>query len=271
MNEHSQNGTALITGASSGIGATYADRLARRGYDLILVARNHSRLEEVATRIKRETGVRVDCVPADLNTTEGVRVAEDLLRNDTRITMLINNAGTGVAAPTMKSDIDAMQAMIELNVTALTRLAYAAARAFVERRSGTIINISSALALAPELSNGVYGATKAFVLAFSQALNNEVAGTGVRVQVVMPGAIATDFWARAGSSLNQLPPHIVMSVDDAVDAALAGLDLGELATIPSLEDAQDWLSFDEARRALRPKLSLAVPASRYGAVKRDAA
>jgi uncharacterized protein len=256
-------GTALITGASSGLGAVYADRLARRGYDLILVARNQERLGKLAARIEWETGALAGVLAADLNDPIDLHRVEEAFSLDSSISILVNNAGAGLVAPTLDSDVDAMEAMISLNVTALTRLACAAAKSFVDRGAGTIINISSAVAIAPEILNGVYGATKSYVLAFSQSLRQELENTGVRVQVVMPGAVATDFWATAGKPVEELPEQLVMSTEDAVDAALAGFDLGEFATIPSLPDARDWDAYESARLAFRPNLSLTRPASRY--------
>jgi hypothetical protein len=153
--------------------------------------------------------------------------------------------------------------MIELNVTALTRLTYAVVPGFVARGNGSIINIASIVAVAPDMLNGVYGATKSFVLAFSQSLQHELADKGVRVQVVLPGAIATDFWGVVGVPVEHLPPQIVMSVDDLVDSALAGFDQGEFATVPSLPESDDWNAFEQARLALRPNLSHVKPASRY--------
>ena len=177
--------------------------------------------------------------------------------------MLVNNAGVGATAPLLASDVDKMEDMIDLNVTALTRLTYAAAPAFVARGNGTIINISSVVAIAPERLNGVYGATKAFVLALTQSLVHELADKGVRVQAVLPGATATEFWDIAGLPVHQLPAEIVMSADDLVDAALAGLDLGETVTIPSLPNQAEWDRYEAARRAMSGKLSSAIPAPRY--------
>ncbi|NUO85988.1 MAG: SDR family oxidoreductase [Cupriavidus sp.] len=264
MTTHTYAGTALITGASSGIGAIYADRLARRGHDLILVARNRSRLEALARRITDQTGRSVEIVMADLGQAAEVRHVEDILRTDASITTLVNNAGFGGASPLLASDADTMQAMIELNVTALTRLTYAAAPAFVARGQGTIINIASIVAIAPEVLNGVYGGSKAFVLAFTQSLQHELAGHGVRVQAVLPGATRTAFWDIAGHPVENLPEALVMDGDDLVDAALAGLDQGEVITLPSLPDAADWQAFEAARAALGPNLSRARPAARYG-------
>ncbi len=120
------------------------------------------------------------------------------------------------------------------------------------------------MAISPETLNGVYGGSKAFVLAFSQSLQHELAEKGVRVQAVLPGATATEFWDIAGLPVHNLPAAIVMSAEDMVDAALAGLDQGEIVTIPSLPDKAEWDGFDAARRAMSGKLSSAVPASRYG-------
>lgn len=267
MTTHNHSGTALITGASSGIGAIYAERLARRGHDLILVARNRARLEALARRITDDTGRSVEIVTADLGQAADVRRIEEILRTDASITTLVNNAGFGGAAPLLQSDVDTMQAMIELNVTALTRLTYAAAPAFVARGEGTIINIASIVAVAPEVLNGVYGGSKAYVLAFTQSLQHELAGKGVRIQAVLPGATRTEFWDTAGQPVENLPQSIVMSGDDLVDAAMAGLDQGEVITVPSLPDVADWNTFEAARAALGPNLSRDQPATRYGVAR----
>jgi short-subunit dehydrogenase len=259
----STKGTAVVTGASSGIGAIYADRLARRGYDLVLVARNQARLDAVARRISHATGRAVRTVAADLNDKADLNRVEALLAAGPDITMLVNNAGVGALEPLLQSDIGAMEAMIDLNVTALTRLTYAVAPTFVARGGGTIINISSVVAVAPEVLNGVYGASKAFVLAFSQSLHKELADKNVRVQVVLPGATATNFWDAAGGAIDNLPSAMVMRSDDLVDAALAGFDQGELVTVPSLPDATDWFAYEGARQRLIPNLSLNSVPARY--------
>ncbi len=256
-------GTALITGASSGIGAVYADRLAKRGYDLILVARNQSRLDSLAKRLQAETGRSVETIAADLNDRADLAKIETTLQTNAGITLLVNNAGVGAAAPLLNSDVDKMDEMIRLNVGALTRLTYAAAPGFVARGAGTIVNISSIVAISPETLNGVYGGSKAFVLAFSQSLQHELAQKGVRVQAVLPGATATEFWDIAGLPVHNLPTAIVMSADNLVDAALAGLDQGETVTIPSLPDKAEWDAFDAARRTMSGKISSSAPAGRY--------
>ncbi|HEX7791422.1 MAG TPA: SDR family oxidoreductase [Afipia sp.] len=260
----SQNkGTALVTGSSSGIGAIYADRLARRGYDLILVARDKSKLDALAAKLGKDTGRKVEVFAADLNTKADLRRVEDRLKTDTNITMLVNNAGIGSAAPLLTSDADQMDAMIQLNVVALTRLTLAAAPAFVARKNGIIINIASSVALDPDVLNGTYSGTKAYVVNFTQALHKEFKDSGVKVQAVLPGATATNFWDLAGVPVAHLPQGIVMQADEMVDAALAGLDLGELITIPSLPDVKEWESYDAARKSLGPKLSRSAPAGRY--------
>ncbi|WP_157215893.1 SDR family NAD(P)-dependent oxidoreductase [Flavisphingomonas formosensis] len=257
-------GTALITGASSGIGAIYADRLARRGYDLVLVARSTDRLQEAARRITDATGRSVNAITADLGKAADLRRVEAVLRDNAAITMLVNNAGFGAATPLLASDPDAMEAMIDLNVTALTRLTYAAAPRFAERGEGTIVNIASIVAIAPEILNGVYGASKAFVLALTHSLQHELADKGVRVQAVLPGATATEFWNIAGiGSHDNLPREWVMSAEDMVDAALVGLDAGEVVTIPPLQDGAEWTAYEAARRAMSDHLSAARPAPRY--------
>lgn len=263
MNTSTQKGTALITGASTGIGAIYADRLARRGHDLILVARNQERLAVVAQRLQASTGRTVRIVQADLGASEDLARIEALLREDTSIDTLVNNAGFGAGAPLLNSDVDRMEDMIDLNVTALTRLTYAAVPGLVARGGGTIINISSIVAIAPELLNGVYAASKAYVLALTQSLRHELAGKGIRVQAVLPGATATEFWSVAGMSQSDLPESWVMSADDMVDAALAGLELGEVVTIPPLQDGDEWTSYESARKAMSQRLGNAKPAPRY--------
>lgn len=234
----SSKGTALITGASSGIGAVYADRLARQGYDLILVARSQAKLVTLANRLSDQTGRNVEVVAADLKDKTDLLRVEKILRSDASITLLLNNAGVGAVMPLLGSPVDDMEDMIGLNVTALTRLAYATVPGFVERGAGTVINISSIVAIAPEILNGVYGGTKAFVLGLSQSMHRELADKGIRIQAVLPGATATDFWSEAGNPVENLPQEIVMSAEDMVDAALVGLERGEVVTIPGLHDGE---------------------------------
>jgi len=261
-------GTAVITGASSGIGAIYADRLARRGHNLVLVARNRERLNTLAERIAVETGRSVGVIVADLNDHADLARVEEVLLTDASVTLLVNNAGVGAPTPLLGPDVERLSRMIELNVTALVRLTCAIVPGFLKRGGGAIINIASVVGIAPELLNGVYGGTKAFVLAFGRSLEKEFGNRRIRVQTVLPGATATDFWDLAGTPLEGLPREVVMDADEMVDAAIAGFDQGESVTIPWLPDNADWEAYEAARQHLIPKLSLSSPAARYGVTSR---
>jgi hypothetical protein len=259
----SNSNTALITGASAGIGAVYADRLARRGHDLILVARDEIRLNALAERLRAEAGRSVEILVADLSARPDLLRIEHRLREDPSVAMLVNNAGVAVAGPMHGSDVDRLEAMVDINITAALRLAHAAVAGFVVRGHGTLINVSSVLALAPERFNATYSGTKAFMLNLSTALRTELANTGIRVQAVLPGATRTEIWGKAGIDIAALPADRLMDVEEMVDAALAGLDMGEAVTIPSLPDMAEWSRFDGARLAMGPHLSLAHAAERY--------
>ena len=256
-------GTALITGASSGIGATYADRLARRGYDLVLVARDEARLKALAGKLGAETGVSVEVLRADLTAHEDLLKVEARLRDDGDITLLVNNAGMAPPAGFAADDLDGLETLIRLNVTAVTRLAAAAVPAFIARGSGAIINLSSVLGLAPEISFGAYGATKSYVLTLSQSLQAEVGPKGVYVQAVLPAATRTEIWQRSGRDISQIQG--VMEVGELVDAALVGFDRREPVTIPPLPDAAQWDSFNAARKAMMPNFRQEHAAARYRA------
>jgi len=263
MSKPSKPGTALITGASTGIGSVYAHRLAQRGYNLILVARDLERLTNLANDIAAKADRNAEVLPADLTVKADLKRVEDRLRSDSTITAVVNNAGFGGVAKLIDSNVDDMDNMIQLNVTALTRLTAAALPGFLERSKGLIINIASVVALSPELLNGVYSGTKAFVVNLTQSLYNEVKDKGIQVQAVLPGATSTEFWDRAKLPVHNLPAQIVMSAEEMVDASLAGLDQGELITIPSLPNLDDWKKFEEARKALGPNLSRMHAAARY--------
>jgi uncharacterized protein len=262
-------GTALITGASSGIGAVYAEQLSQRGYDLILVARSLERLNLVAKRIREQFSVSVEVMDVDLGSQSGLMAVESKLHVETSLSLLVNNAGIGTHKSLLESDINEMTRMISLNVTALTRLSYAAVPGFVARGTGSIINISSIAAISPETLNGVYGGTKAFVLAFSQSMHHELSSKGVRVQVVLPGATATEFWETGGLPLHHLPKEIVMSAADLVESALIGYDRHEVVTIPSLHAIAEWEQLERLRVAMAPHLSNAMPAQRYQRTPRN--
>ncbi|WP_060479539.1 MULTISPECIES: SDR family NAD(P)-dependent oxidoreductase [Pseudomonas] len=256
-------GTALITGASTGIGSIYAQRLAQRGYDLVLVARNRDRLNALASRLTTETGQSVEVFPADLANSVDLAEVERKLREDASISLLVNNAGIGTHTSLLESDVERMAEMITLNVTALTRLTYAAVPGFVTRKQGAVINISSIVSLAPELLNGVYGGSKAYVTAFTQALHKELADKGIQVQAVLPGATATDFWQIGGLPVENLDPGIVMSAQDLVEGALQDFDNSVLISIPSLHDLQSLERYETSRQALFSQLSSNQLAARY--------
>jgi short-subunit dehydrogenase len=256
-------GTILITGASDGIGAVYADRLARRGHNLILVARRAEKLAALADRLSAQTGVRVETLSADLAKAEDLARVEARLREDAGITGLVNNAGIAGEDSFVTADPAYLTGMIDLNVLAVTRLSAAIAPRLAAQGKGTIINITSVTALMPDGFTAVYPATKAFVLAFTEALNVELGAKGVRVQAVLPGITRTAIWEE--DKIAAIPSDMVMDVDDMVDAALAGLDLGETITIPSLPETTDLDYFIAARSALRPNLSRKLPAARYTA------
>lgn len=253
----------LITGASSGIGAVYADRFAKRGHDLVLVARDLARLDTLADRLRQETGVTVETLRADLTAEADLAAVEAKLRDDAAITTLVNNAGASVAAAFADQSSADISRIIALNATAVARLANAVATRFAEAGGGTIINIASVVGLVPEFSMSVYGATKAFVLFLSQGLQVELGPHGVRVQAVLPAATSTELWDRAGADAAKLPP--MMNAADLVDAALAGLDAGEAVTIPPLPDAGLWDSYQTARQAMLPGFGNTLPAARYRA------
>lgn len=255
------NQTALVTGASGGIGAVYADRFAKRGYDLVLVARDRTRMEALAERLRRETGVAIDILQADLTDAGELAQVEERLRTDTRISILLNNAGASIASSFVDQSPDEVAKVISINTIALTRLASAVASRFVKAGNGAIVNISSVVGLAPEFGLTVYGATKAFVLFFTQGLQLELSPKGVYVQAVVPGATRTEVWERSGWDLNALPP--LMEVDELVDAALVGFDRRETITIPSLPDANQWNAFDAARQVMLPNFNQLHAADRY--------
>jgi short-subunit dehydrogenase len=263
MNSVQSQGTALVTGASSGIGAIYAQRLAARGFDLLLVARDQQRLEEAASKLSAEHGVQVEVLKADLTQKDDVLKIEQRLRSDSSISLLLNNAGVAADGLLGNADTDQLDQLIQLNVTAVTRLAAAAAASFAKAGRGTIINIASVVALFPERFNATYSASKAYVLSLTQSLNAELDGTGVKIQAVMPGVTRTEIWERSGIDASQIPADMVMDAGEMVDAALSGLDQGELITIPSLPDAADWDAFVAARHVLAPNLSKSKAAARY--------
>nr|WP_294809687.1 SDR family oxidoreductase [uncultured Sphingomonas sp.] len=253
--------SVLITGASSGIGATYAERFARRGHDLVLVARDKARMELLAARLREETGVAVDVLQADLTKPDELATVETRLRDDHRIGILVNNAGASLGGSFVEQATDDAARIVALNTTAYLRLASAVAPRLAEAGDGAIINIGSVVGLAPEFGMTVYGATKAFVLFLSQGLSLEFAPKGVYVQAVLPAATRTEIWERSGADIDTLPA--LMEVDELVDAALAGFDRRETVTIPPLHDEGQWDAYQAARQAMLPGFAQAHAAARY--------
>ncbi|TIX06687.1 MAG: SDR family NAD(P)-dependent oxidoreductase, partial [Mesorhizobium sp.] len=210
MSTKDNKGTAVITGASSGIGAVYADRLAGQGYDLVLVARRADRLQEVADRLAYAYGRKVKTIVADLAGDSDLRRVEQAIAADESVTLLVNNAGMGGLQVIAEADADSAERMIKVNVIALTRLTRAVLPGLLARNRGAIVNIASVVAYGIAVG-GIYSGTKAYVVNFTEALQSEVAGTEVRAQVVLPGPIRTEFWDVSGISLDRINRDWVMT------------------------------------------------------------
>ncbi|MBS9479005.1 SDR family NAD(P)-dependent oxidoreductase [Ancylobacter radicis] len=255
--------SVLVTGASTGIGAAYAERFARRGHDLVLVARNTARMEALAARLREETGVAIDIIAADLTQPADLGVVEARLREDARIGILINNAGTAIGGSFVEQSTDDVARLLALNTTAVLRLASAIAPRLAQAGEGAIVNIGSVVGLAPEFGMTVYGATKAFVQFLSQGLSVELGPRGVYVQAVLPAATRTEIWSHAGADVDTMSG--VMSVDELVDAAMTGFDRREAVTIPPLPDVEQWNAFQAARQAMLPNIGQEHAAARYRA------
>lgn len=251
----------LITGASIGIGAVYAERFAQRGHDLVLVARDQARMDALAAQLRNEHGVTIEVIPADLTQLGDLTSVETRLREDARIGILVNNAGAALSGNFIDQSTDSVAQLVALNTTALVRLASAIAPRLATAGEGAIINIGSVVGLAPEFGMSVYGATKAFVLFLSQGLSLELSPLGVYVQAVLPAATRTEIWDRSGIDINTL--NEIMEVDDLVDAALVGFDRREPVTIPPLHEAERWDDLQSARQGLLGQIRQAAVAQRY--------
>jgi short-subunit dehydrogenase len=255
---------AVVTGASSGIGVAYAERMAERGYDLILVARRRDRLEDVAKRIKIKTNRAVEIVTADLSDANDLLRIEALLTEREDIDVLINNAGLGALGPTSKVAADALENLIRINILALTRLTHAVLPGFLRRNTGTIINIASMIAVMPTPSGAGYSGSKAYVLNFTRSLQMELAKTNIIIQAVLPGPVRTEFFEASGLAAAPFPNELFMSAEQLVDTALRALAQGELVCFPSLENASLWTDLENARIALsRALMQSGGPATRY--------
>jgi hypothetical protein len=221
-----------VTGASSGIGAAFAKRLARDGRELILVARSLERLEELAKELRERYGHAVTVVAADLTQPSDLHRVERVIAGDPALDLLVNNAGFGTIGRFVTLDPDREEEEVRLNVIALQRLTRAALPGMVERRRGGIINVSSMAGLQPGPCNATYSATKAFVNSFTEALHEELRGTGVQMQALCPGFTRTEFQQRAGIDTSDLPSFAWMSAEAVVDASLTGLGRGDVVLVP---------------------------------------
>jgi short-subunit dehydrogenase len=264
---------ALVTGASSGIGAVFAKRLARDGYDLIVVARRRDKLDELAARIKNDQkagGANVEVLVADLSKPAGQHAVEKKIAADSSLELLVNNAGFGGYMPFVELDPDKAEELINLQVLAVARLTRAALPGMLARGKGAVINVSSRLAFSASLGSGqlpkraTYVGTKAFINAFSQLLHSELEGTGVQVQALCPGVVATEFHQKVGTDTRNFPAAIVMQPEALVDASLAALKTGEAVCIPALDDPGLLAHIQESERKLFEATRTGGLATRYG-------
>ncbi|OXM70071.1 SDR family NAD(P)-dependent oxidoreductase [Amycolatopsis vastitatis] len=229
------NQLALVTGATSGIGRAFAERLAADGYDLILTGRREDRLEEFAAA---HTDVKVRTVVADLSTDDGVDTVAGICAAEP-LTMLVNNAGVAHYMPLAELPAAKARELVHVKVAAPTMLTRAAVAGMRERGEGTIVNVAGMIAFSGPADSSVmprravYAGSLAYLVALSQTLSAELEGTGVRVQVLCPGVVATEFHERQGLDLSAVPR---MTADDVVTAGLRGLELGEVVTAPGVED-----------------------------------
>lgn len=258
---------ALITGASSGIGTAYAERLARDGNDLVLVARRRARLTELAERLHREAAIDAEILPADLTDAAGLAQVEARVAGDERLALLIKNAGFGGYRPFAELEPDVVDELVDIHVRAVARLTRAALPGMVRRGAGGVVNVASLLALSgsvppdPLPYRAVYAGAKAFIVTFTEALAGELKGTGVRVQVCLPGLVDTEFHAVAGRDRSKMPP--MMKAADLAAASLAGLARGEVTCVPALEDAALLKRLAEVQRAVLGSTRTTTVARRY--------
>ena len=260
---------ALVTGASSGIGAAFAERLANDGYDLIIVARRRDRLDDLAVKIQQRHSVKVEALIADLTKSASLRTVEKRIADESALEMLVNNAGFGGYMPFVELDPDKAEELINLKVLAVTRLTRAALPGMLAHGRGAIINVSSRLAFSAPLGSGqlpkraVYAGANAYINAFSQLVQSELAGTGVQVQTLCPGVVATEFHSHVGADTSRFPAAIVMQAEDLVDASLKGLKLGEAICIPAMEDENLLAQIQESQKLFFENTRGSTPATRY--------
>jgi short-subunit dehydrogenase len=257
---------ALVTGASSGIGLAYAQALARRGFDLVLVGRRADRLAALADAVRAD-GARGEPIVADLGNAEGLRVVERLCR-ERELDLLVNNAGLAHYMPFADLPPERADELVHVNTLAVVKLARAALDRMLPRRSGAIINVASLLAFsgpvrAPGLpARALYAATKAFMVTFIQLLAGELEGSGVKLQVVCPGLVVSEFHTRQGIDMSARPR---LSAEDLVQGSLADLDAGVLVSLPTLEDTGAFGQLAAAQGTLLAQSLRPALASRYRA------
>ena len=259
---------ALVTGASSGIGQAFAERLARDGCDLILVARRRDRLEALAARLSEESSVSVDVLAADLTKSDELETVESRIAREPALDLLVNNAGFGGYMPFVELAPARAEELIRLQVLAVTLLTRAALPGMIARNKGAVINVSSRLAFSASLTSpplpkrAVYAATKSYINTFSRIVANELAGTGVRVQALCPGVVRTEFHEVQGMDASRFPVGI-MSPEDLVAASLAGLERDEVICIPALDDPALLAAVEESERRLFEESRGGEPSKRY--------
>jgi uncharacterized protein len=224
--------TALITGASSGIGAAYARLLAAEGYDLVLVARDAERLGRLADELTGQHGTEALTLPADLATESGCAAVEARLRAEP-VDVLVNNAGMSLNRPFLKSSVELEENLLRLNVHAVMRLTLAALTGMVERGRGDVINVSSVSGFGAVMPGSTYPASKAWVTNFSESVAQSVRRYGVRVLALCPGYTRTEFHQRAGINMSKIPRWMWLDADDVAREGLRDLRKGKLVSIPS--------------------------------------
>jgi short-subunit dehydrogenase len=259
----------MVTGASSGIGAAFADRLAKDGYDLMIVARRRDKLDALAEQLKTRHNASVEAITADLSRAGDMRRVEKRISDDSGLELLVNNAGFGGYMAFVELDPDKAEELVNLKVLAVTRLTRAALPGMIARKRGSIINVSSRLAFSASLGSAqlpkraTYAGANAYINTFSQLVQSELEGTGVQVQALCPGVVATEFHTRVGADLSRFPAAIVMQPEDLVDASLTGLRLGEVICVPALEDASVLEQIQESQKRFFESSRTGNVAARY--------
>jgi len=260
---------ALVTGASSGIGAAFAERLAQKGYDLIIVARRRDRLEALAQRLQEQHQASVEILVADLSQHDDLLTVEKHIAGDPDLEVLVNNAGFGGYKSFVELDPGVAEELINLKVLAITRLSRAALPGMLARGRGSIINVSSRLAFSSPLGSSrlpkraTYAGANAYINTFSELLQSELQGTGVQVQALCPGVVETEFHERVGADPRRFPTAIVMKPEDLVDASLKGLELGEVICVPAMEDERLLAQVQESQKQFFEQTTGGTVAERY--------